>query len=79
MRLQFRWTKYIEVCIIIYLPWKGLSRMEKLVREYERGGVSVKIYAPDATEGEKAVRRAEIRERVLRAVELEEKSKEARA
>ena len=42
--------------------------MEKLIREYERDGFSVKIYAPDATEGEKAVRRAEIKEKVVRAV-----------
>ncbi len=42
--------------------------MEKLVREYEKNGFNVKIFAPDATDGEKTVKRTEIREKVVRAL-----------
>ena len=42
--------------------------MEKLVREYEKNGFNVKIFAPDATDGEKTVKRTEIKEKVVRAL-----------
>jgi len=42
--------------------------MEKLVREYEKNGFNVKIFAPDATENEKIVKKSEIKERVIRAL-----------
>lgn len=48
--------------------WKGVNLMEKLVREYEKDGFHVKIFAPDSTINEKAAKRVEIREKVLRAV-----------
>lgn len=42
--------------------------MEKLVREYEKNGFNVKIFAPDATDNEKTVKRTEIKEKVVRAL-----------
>lgn len=42
--------------------------MEKLVREYEKNGLNVKIYAPIATENEKKAKRVEIKSKVINTI-----------